>query len=141
MKMPDFDFETHKLDSGYLLGSSVRYGEVPSKLCDYRLTNLEAIVTWGGTKPHYWMSFKSVFPTKPWPNSSCIYADIPNWSWCNFCGQIDTNRHCCEGRVFSDYVSGDCGKLAAIEAVVVPDDDLDHAPRKSRKALGENNDA
>jgi len=100
-------------EAGYK--SKVRFEPVPDK-CDVFLTNPEYIASDAGKHPHTWIAFETVFPHKPFPhNGTCIYANIPNWTWCNHCGIVNQERHYCEASVFSGYHTGRCGRHAKIE--------------------------
>lgn len=61
--------------------------------------------------PHNWGPFTACFPHNSFHGGNMAVskedaAMIPNWSWCNKCGALDTERPICEKHVFTDRVGG-----------------------------------
>lgn len=97
-------------------GTLIRFGPVPKK-CPYDYnTNDEATALYGGKKNHHWMEFEATFQRVPGLYPFRKPEGIPNWSWCNGCGYVDTERHMCEEHVYNGWGSSRCNRQGIMQS-------------------------
>ncbi len=89
-----------------------------TKFCPFNLnTNDEATAKHGGKKRHYWLPIEvNWMRGSSWSRTRHQPEGLPNWSWCNHCGVVNTERPICEAHVFSSYGYSRCNRQAVMQS-------------------------